>query len=85
MGDYYNNSNANVHRGSYQLANEATAILESARDKVAGFINANNRQEVIFVKNATEAINLVSNTWGRVNLNQGDVIVLTELEHHATA
>ena len=83
MGDYYNNSNANVHRGSYQLANEATAILESARDKVAGFINANNRQEVIFVKNATEAINLVSNTWGRANLSKGDVIVLTELEHHA--
>ena len=83
MGDYYNNSNANVHRGSYQLANEATAILESARDKVAGFINANNRQEVIFVKNATEAINLVSNTWGRENLDKGDVVVLTELEHHA--
>jgi len=83
MGDYYNNFNANVHRGSYQLANEATAILEGARDKVAGFINANNRQEVIFVKNATEAINLVSNTWGRANLSKGDVIVLTELEHHA--
>ena len=83
MGDYYNNFNANVHRGSYQLANEATAILEGARDKVTDFINANNRQEIIFAKNATEAINLVSNTWGRANLTKGDVIVLTELEHHA--
>ena len=83
MGDYYNNFNANVHRGSYQLANEATAILEGARDKVADFIHANNRQEIVFTKNATEAINLVSNTWGRENLDKGDVVVLTELEHHA--
>ena len=83
MEDYYRNSNANVHRGSYQLANEATAILEGARDTVSDFINANNRQEVIFTKNATEAINLVSNTWGRANLQEGDTVVLTELEHHA--
>tara|TARA_B100001250_G_C19801530_1_gene791317 strand:+ start:1392 stop:2627 length:1236 start_codon:yes stop_codon:yes gene_type:complete len=83
MGDYYNSFNANVHRGSYQLANEATAILEGARDKVADFIHANNRQEIVFTKNATEAINLVSNTWGRENLDKGDVVVLTELEHHA--
>lgn len=83
MEDYYRNSNANVHRGSYQLANEATAILEGARDTVSDFINANNRQEVIFTKNATEAINLVSNTWGRANLQAGDTVVLTELEHHA--
>ena len=83
MEDYYRNSNANVHRGSYQLANEATAILEGARDTVSDFINANNRQEVIFTKNATEAINLVSNTWGRANLQAGDTVVLTELEHNA--
>ena len=83
MEDYYRNSNANVHRGSYQLANEATAILEGARDTVSDCINANNRQEVIFTKNATEAINLVSNTWGRANLQAGDTVVLTELEHHA--
>ncbi|MEG3586934.1 MAG: cysteine desulfurase [Actinomycetota bacterium] len=83
MDDYYSTYNANVHRGSYQLANEATAILEGARDKVTDFINANSRQEIVFTKNATEAINLVSNTWGRTNLTKGDVIVLTELEHHA--
>ncbi len=83
MEDYYQNFNANVHRGSYQLANEATAILEGSRDKVADFINASSRKEIIFTKNATEAINLVSNTWGRQNLQSGDAIVLTELEHHA--
>lgn len=83
MEDYYQNFNANVHRGSYQLANEATAILEGSRDKVADFINASSRKEIIFTKNATEAINLVSNTWGRQHLQSGDAIVLTELEHHA--
>tara|TARA_B110000438_G_scaffold284143_1_gene312902 strand:+ start:93 stop:1325 length:1233 start_codon:yes stop_codon:yes gene_type:complete len=83
MEDYYSSSNANVHRGSYKLAVEATEILEDARDTVARFINASRRSEVIFTKNATEAINLVSNTWGRQNLVSGDTIVLTELEHHA--
>ena len=83
MEDYYRKFNANVHRGSYQLANEATAILEGARDKVRSFINANSRKEVVFTKNATEAMNLISNTWGRENLSSGDAIVLTELEHHA--
>ena len=83
MEDYYRTFNANVHRGSYQLANEATAILEGARDKVRSFINANSRKEVVFTKNATEAMNLISNTWGRENLSSGDAIVLTELEHHA--
>ena len=83
MEDYYRQFNANVHRGSYQLANEATAILEGSRDKVTSFINANSRQEVVFTKNATEAMNLISNTWGREHLTDGDAIVLTELEHHA--
>ena len=83
MEDYYRKFNANVHRGSYQLANEATAILEGARDKVRSFINANSRKEIVFTKNATEAMNLISNTWGRENLSSGDAIVLTELEHHA--
>ena len=63
MEDYYRKFNANVHRGSYQLANEATAILEGARDNVRNFINANSTKEVVFTKNATEAMNLVSNTW----------------------
>ena len=83
MEDYYRKFNANVHRGSYQLANEATAILEGARDNVRNFINANSTKEVVFTKNATEAMNLISNTWGRENLASGDAIVLTELEHHA--
>ena len=56
---------------------------KDSRDKVSSFINANSRQEVVFTKNATEAMNLISNTWGREHLNDGDAIVLTELEHHA--
>ncbi len=83
MSDYYSSHNANVHRGSYRLAVEATDALENARDKVTGFINAPDRREVIFTKNATEAFNLVAQTWGRTNLGTGDVVVLTELEHHA--
>ena len=83
IDDYYRNFNANVHRGSYQLSVEATEILEGARDTVASFINAPKRSEIIFSKNATEAINLVANTWGRNNLGAGDSVVLTEMEHHA--
>ena len=81
--DYYERYNSNVHRGSYQLAVEATEALEQARIKVAGFINAPLPAEVIFAKNATEAINLVARTWGQANLNPGDPVVITELEHHA--
>lgn len=83
MSAYYEQHNANVHRGSYQLANEATADLEGARDKVTRFINAPSRTEVVFTKNATESINLVARTWGRANLGEGDAVVLTEMEHHA--
>jgi cysteine desulfurase/selenocysteine lyase len=83
MADYYRTHNANVHRGSYRLAVEATDALENARDKVKGFINAPDRREVIFTKNATEAINLVAQTWGRCQLTAGDVVVLSEMEHHA--
>tara|TARA_B100000902_G_scaffold279410_1_gene265278 strand:+ start:1039 stop:2271 length:1233 start_codon:yes stop_codon:yes gene_type:complete len=83
INDYYTNFNANVHRGSYQLSVEATEILEGARDTVASFINARKRSEIVFTKNATEAINLVAQTWGRENLGKGDVVVLTEMEHHA--
>ncbi|GAC1444388.1 MAG: cysteine desulfurase [Chloroflexota bacterium] len=82
IGTYYENSNANVHRGVYQLAEEATAIYESARLTVANFIGATT-EETIFVRNATEAINLVAHTWGRSNIRRGDVIVLTPLEHHS--
>ena len=81
--DYYERFNSNVHRGSYQLAVEATEALEQARAKVAQFIGASRDSEIVFAKNATEAINLVARTWGRANLGRGDPVVITELEHHA--
>ena len=80
---YYERSNANVHRGTYLIAEEATAALEGARAKVARFIGAANPREVVFTKNATEALNLVAKAWGRSHLQRGDAVVLTELEHHA--
>ena len=83
MANYYRSHNANVHRGSYRLAVEATDALEGARDKVKAFVNAPDRREIVFTKNATEAINLVAQTWGRSNLVAGDAVVLTEMEHHA--
>ncbi|MGQ0431488.1 MAG: aminotransferase class V-fold PLP-dependent enzyme, partial [Microthrixaceae bacterium] len=83
MTQYYEQSNANVHRGTYMIAEEATAALEGARAKVARFIGARAAREVIFTKNATEALNLVAKAWGRANLTAGDAVVLTELEHHA--
>jgi cysteine desulfurase / selenocysteine lyase len=80
---YYERSNANVHRGTYLIAEEATAALEGARAKVARFIGARSEREVVFTKNATEALNLVAKAWGRANLRTGDPVVITELEHHA--
>ncbi len=80
---YYRQSNANVHRGIHRLAEEATALYEGAREKVARFIHAASTREVIFTRNATEAINLVAYSWGRANLRPGDGIVLTEMEHHS--
>ena len=80
---YYERSNANVHRGTYLIAEEATAALEGARNKVRRFIGARSSREVVFTKNATEALNLVAKAWGRANLGPGDAVVLTELEHHA--
>ena len=83
MARYYEQSNANVHRGTYLIAEEATNALEGARTKVARFIGARSAKEVVFTKNATEALNLVAKAWGRANLRRGDAVVLTELEHHA--
>ena len=83
MARYYEHSNANVHRGTYLIAEEATAALEGARAKVARFIGAPSTREVVFTKNATEALNLVAKAWGRSHLKAGDAVVLTELEHHA--
>jgi cysteine desulfurase / selenocysteine lyase len=80
MRDYYEQHNANVHRGIHTLAEEATALYEGARDKVARFINATDRREVVFTKNSTEALNLLART---IPLAAGDEVVVTEMEHHS--
>ncbi len=83
MNAYYRRINANVHRGVYRLSEEATSAYEGARERVAAFINAPDPAQVIFVGNATEGFNLVAQSWGRANLQPGDEILLTEMEHHA--
>jgi cysteine desulfurase/selenocysteine lyase len=83
MNDYYRRSNANIHRGVHTLAEEATGLYESARERIARFINARSPSEIIYTRNATEAINLVAYTWGRVNIKAGDTILITEMEHHS--
>ena len=83
MDRYYAKSNANIHRGVHTLAEAATALHENARQKIADFIGAKTAAEVIFTRNATEAINLVMFTWGRKFLKSGDLILLTEMEHHS--
>ena len=83
MNEYYETTNANVHRGSYDLAVRATEALEGARAKVARFINAPATEEVVFTKNATEAFNLIARSWGAANLGPGDAVVISEMEHHA--
>ena len=83
MSHYYETTHANVHRGVYAIAEEATRLYELARTKVARFIGAPSSAGVVFTKNITEAINLVANTWGRANLKPGDAVLLTEMEHHA--
>ena len=83
MDTYYRRQNSNIHRGVHTLAEHATLAYENARVKVAKFINAAKPREIIFTRNATEAINLVAYSWGRANLKAGDVVLLTEMEHHA--
>ncbi|MGH9065849.1 MAG: cysteine desulfurase [Acidimicrobiales bacterium] len=83
MDDYYETTHANVHRGVYAIAEEATRRFEEARAKVARFIGARSASEIVFTKNVTEAINLVANAWGRRHLGPGDAVLLTEMEHHA--
>jgi cysteine desulfurase / selenocysteine lyase len=83
MTEFYETSYSNVHRGVYALGERATAGLEGARDKVAAFVNAPSRREIVFVRNATEALNLVAYSWGLNNLGPGDVVLATELEHHS--
>ena len=81
--DYYSNYNANIHRTVHQLGEEATFAYEKTREKVAKFINARSKEEIIFTRNATEAINLVSHTWGRQYVGVGDSIIISEMEHHS--
>jgi cysteine desulfurase/selenocysteine lyase len=83
MTNFYETSYANVHRGVYELGERATAGLEGAREKARSFVNASTEREIIFVRNATEAINLVAYAWGLSNLGPGDVVLVTELEHHS--
>jgi cysteine desulfurase/selenocysteine lyase len=83
LDDYYRRYNANIHRGVYQLSELATSKYEEARHLVAAFINAASPNECIFVRNTTEAINLVAQTWGRRNLREGDLVLLTVMEHHS--
>ena len=83
MNDYYRRSNANIHRGVHTLAEEATAMYEAAREKIAKFINAPSARQIIYTRNTTESINLVAYSWARANLKAGDLVVLTEMEHHS--
>ena len=83
MQTFYETSYGNVHRGVYALSERATTAFEGARQKVRGFINAPDAREVIFTRNATEALNLVAYAWGLANLGPGSLVVVTELEHHS--
>ena len=83
MNEFYRVNNANIHRGIHTLAEESTAMYEKARQQIADFINAPAARQVIYTRNTTESINLVAYTWARANLKAGDVIILTEMEHHS--
>ncbi len=83
LTEFYEQHNANVHRGVYELAEEATAAYEGAREKVARFLNAPDPRSIVFTRGTTESVNLVAHGWGRKFLREGDEIVLTEMEHHS--
>jgi len=83
INEYYRNHYANVHRGLYALSVEATEAYEESRTKIANFINAKNADELVFVRNATEGINLVAYSWARSNIEKNDTILATEMEHHS--
>ncbi|MBI2495878.1 MAG: aminotransferase class V-fold PLP-dependent enzyme, partial [Candidatus Omnitrophica bacterium] len=80
---YYTRFNANIHRGIHTLAEEATAAYEAVRERTAQFIHAPSARAIVFTRNATEAINLFANAWGRKHLRSGDQILLSEMEHHS--
>ena len=81
--EYYSSFNANIHRGIHTVAEEATAAYESSRDTVKSYINAASREQIIFTSGTTEGINLVAQTWGRANLEKGDEIIVSGMEHHS--
>jgi len=83
MSHYYQTYHANIHRGVYQISEEATAAMDKARVKIARFINSRQSKQIVFTRNTTESINLVAYTWGSANIHSGDLIVLTEMEHHS--
>lgn len=83
MDDFYRQYNSNIHRGIHTIAEEATTKYEEARGRIAKFIGAPSPKQIIFTRNATESINLVAFSWGRANLYPGDLIILTEMEHHS--
>jgi len=83
MNDFYQNYNANIHRGIYSIAEEATAAYEGARERIARFIGIKDPRQLVYTRNTTESINLVAYSWGRKFLHEGDLIILTEMEHHS--
>ncbi len=83
MNDYYRTINANVHRGAYEIAAQATEAMERARARLATFIGAPSANEIVFTKNATESFNLIARSWGGDNLGPGDVVLISDMEHHA--
>src|SRR5687768_6400698 len=83
MNTFYRCSNANIHRGVHTLAEESTSLYEEARVKIAKFINAPSAHQIIYTRNTTESINLVAYSWARANLRSGDLVILTEMEHHS--
>ncbi len=80
---YYERDNANVHRGIHELSNRSTNAFEAARERTRKFLNARSTEEIIFTRGTTEGINLVANAWGNAFVKAGDVILLTEMEHHS--
>ena len=83
FSDYYSRYNANIHRGLHTLADEATAAFEAMRHRVKAFLNAEDARQIIFTRGTTEAINLVAQSWGRSQLNAGDEVLISMLEHHS--
>jgi len=83
ISEYYKKYNANIHRSSHLLAREATDMWKEAHEIVANFINADSYKEIIFVRNSTEGLNLLASTYGRENLSKGDIVIISEMEHHS--